>query len=306
MDAISVDHHAVSYTNDRPVLAVGSSAAAVTAAQRTLQESGVRIGACATIAEARERLNSQISMRTLWIELDRDWQGPIDELLTQVSCDVGCGRYSAIVSTTGALSDRLTARLGTSPIEVIVDASEAERASALMAAMTARDQPLRVHDVASDQSAERLRQLSEEVSRIASTLARLSNATTTSAPRLESPTDASVADVSLKTVRAVIRARRLRSSYFPADLFADPAWDMMLDLLQAEIAQLRVPVSSLCLAADVPATTALRWIKTMVANGLFIRRSDPHDGRRVFVELAPRTSEALRRYFGEIGATAVV
>jgi len=64
----------------------------------------------------------------LWIELDRDWQGPIDELLTQVSCDVGCGRYSAIVSTTGALSDRLTARLGTSPIEVIVDASEAERA----------------------------------------------------------------------------------------------------------------------------------------------------------------------------------
>lgn len=128
MDAISVDHHAVSYTNDRPVLAVGSSAAAVTAAQRTLQESGVRIGACATIAEARERLTSQISMRTLWIELDRDWQGPIDELLTQVSCDVGCGRYSAIVSTTGALRDRLTARLGTSPIEVIVDASEAERA----------------------------------------------------------------------------------------------------------------------------------------------------------------------------------
>jgi len=306
MDAISVDHHAVSYTNDRPVLAVGSSAAAVTAAQRTLQESGVRIGACATIAEARERLNSQISMRTLWIELDRDWQGPIDELLTQVSCDVGCGRYSAIVSTTGALSDRLTARLGTSPIEVIVDANEAERASALMAAMTARDQPLRVHDVASDQSAERLRQLSEEVSRIASTLARLSNATTTSAPRLEPVTHASVADVSVKTVRAVIRARRLRSGYFPADLFADPAWDMMLDLLQAEIAQLRVPVSSLCLAADVPATTALRWIKTMVANGLFIRRSDPHDGRRVFVELAPRTSEALRRYFGEIGATAVV
>jgi hypothetical protein len=30
-----------------------------------------------------------------------------------------------------------------------------------------------------------------------------------------------------------------------ADAFADPAWDMLLDLLQAEIAQLRVPVSSL-------------------------------------------------------------
>ena len=306
MDAIPVDHQAINYTSDGPVLAFGSSAAALAAARRTLEGSDVRIGACAPIAEARDRLNSQISMRTLWIELDRDWPGPIDELLAQVSYDVGCGRYSAVLSTTGALSDRVVARLGASPIAVIVDADEAERSSALVAAMTAGDQPLTLHDIASDQGAERLRQLSEEVSRIASTLARLSNATTTSAPRLEYPTDASVADVSLKTVRAVIRARRLRSSYFPADLFADPAWDMMLDLLQAEIAQLRVPVSSLCLAADVPATTALRWIKTMVANGLFIRRSDPHDGRRVFVELAPRTSDALRRYFGEIGATVVV
>src|SRR5690348_3433443 len=107
-------------------------------------------------------------------------------------------------------------------------------------------------------------------------------------------------------VRNVIRARRLRARYFPSELFADPAWDMLLDLLQAEIAQLRVPVSSLCIAAAVPATTALRWLKTMVDEGIFVRRADPHDGRRVFVELAPETSAALRRYFAEVGATAVI
>jgi DNA-binding MarR family transcriptional regulator len=39
----------------------------------------------------------------------------------------------------------------------------------------------------------------------------------------------------------------------------------------------------------------------MVSQGLFIRRSDPHDGRRVFVELAPEASRAMRRYFAEIG-----
>ena len=104
-----------------------------------------------------------------------------------------------------------------------------------------------------------------------------------------------------RPIRAVIRARRLRTRYFPEELFADPAWDMLLDLLQAEIAHLRVPVSSLCIAAAVPATTALRWLKTMVQQGLFIRRADPHDGRRVFVELAPQTSNALRRYFAEVG-----
>ena len=79
---------------------------------------------------------------------------------------------------------------------------------------------------------------------------------------------------------------------FREELFADPAWDMLLDLLQAEIAQLRVPVSSLCIAAAVPATTALRWLKTMTDQGMFVRRADPHDGRRVFVELAPRRKQA--------------
>ena len=109
-----------------------------------------------------------------------------------------------------------------------------------------------------------------------------------------------------ETVRAVIRARRLRARYFAEELFADPAWDMLLDLLQAEIAQLRVPVSSLCIAAAVPATTALRWLKTMTSKGMFVRRADPHDGRRVFVELAPQASQALRRYFAEAGQPVAV
>jgi DNA-binding MarR family transcriptional regulator len=77
-------------------------------------------------------------------------------------------------------------------------------------------------------------------------------------------------------------------------------------LLQAEIAQLRVPVSSLCIAAAVPATTALRWLKTMTDKGIFLRRADPHDGRRVFVELSPSASEGMRRYFAEVGRAAVI
>jgi DNA-binding MarR family transcriptional regulator len=98
----------------------------------------------------------------------------------------------------------------------------------------------------------------------------------------------------------------LRSRFFAEELFADPAWDMLLDLLQAELAQLRVPVSSLCIAAAVPATTALRWLKTMTNQGLFVRRADPHDGRRVFVELDPAASLALRRYFAEVGNPATI
>ncbi len=147
-----------------------------------------------------------------------------------------------------------------------------------------------------------MRQLSDEVGRIASTLARLSAGPIATALAADVvPVTAEVPEVSADTVRSVIRARRLRERFFSEELFADPAWDMLLDLLQAEIGQLRVPVSSLCIAAAVPATTALRWLKTMTQKGLFVSRADPHDGRRVFVELAPQTSEALRRYFAEVG-----
>ena len=68
--------------------------------------------------------------------------------------------------------------------------------------------------------------------------------------------------------------------------------------------QRRVTVSSLCIAAAVPSTTALRWLKTLVDRGLLIRRADPTDLRRVYIELSPATSIALRRYFAQLEAHA--
>jgi DNA-binding MarR family transcriptional regulator len=111
-------------------------------------------------------------------------------------------------------------------------------------------------------------------------------------------------EVPVERVSSVIRARRRREHYLPKDLFADPAWDMMLDLLEAEILERRVAVSSLCIAAAVPSTTALRWLKALVDHGLLMRRPDPVDLRRVYVELAPATSTALRRYFAALRPSA--
>ena len=152
--------------------------------------------------------------------------------------------------------------------------------------------------------------MSDEVGRIAATLARLSSG---AAPTVMPPTDrpadpdrANLHPVTSDQVRYVIRARRLRARFFDSELFADPAWDMLLDLLAAEIQQHRVPVSSLCIAAAVPPTTALRWIKTMTDNQMFVRRSDPHDGRRIFVELSPAASAGMHAYFAEIGNPAMV
>lgn len=300
MNAVTTEALCGEFLDAPPVLVAGDSAAAIDRAVRTVESYGLRVGARLPIAEARDRIEIQPSATAIWIEIDSDCDPELDRLLDQVGQDAAAGRFGVVVAAPGAMLDPLASRIGDGDVELVIDGREADRLAALALAATSL-RPERVSDVASDQNAARLRQLSDEVSRIASTLARLSSGPTASpAVPVARPVE-DAPPVSADLVRSVIRARRLRSRYFEPDLFADPAWDMLLDLLQAEIAQLRVPVSSLCIAAAVPATTALRWLKTMTSKGLFVRRADPHDGRRVFVELAPQTSLALRRYFAEVG-----
>jgi hypothetical protein len=305
MDAYSTELD-ISYSDLPPVLVAGSSEGALGRAKSTIGAFGVRIGDAVALPDAAARLHRQGSASAVWVELDQASTGEIiDELIAQINVDVRGARYGAVVSAPREMIDPLAAALD-DDVQLLIAADEAERASALAVALARRGTAERIGDVASDRNAERLRQLSDEVSRIAATLARLSTGPSAAPRPPEASPSADLPPLSAETVRAVIRARRLRSRYFPEELFADPAWDMLLDLLQAEISHLRVPVSSLCIAAAVPATTALRWLKTLVQQGIFVRRPDAHDGRRVFVELAPATSSALRRYFAELGPVAVI
>jgi DNA-binding MarR family transcriptional regulator len=265
-----------------------------------------RASAVVPLDSAADRIALQASASAVWIELEQHGGPAMDRLLHQVSNDVADGRYAAVVSGKKNLVDLLFSQIGGSPVELLIDGDEAERTAALAIATSGVHRADRFSDVAADRSSERLRQLSDEVSRIATTLARLSTGPDASQRPAPVVPLGEVPQISAEIVRKVIRARRLRSRFFEEDMFADPAWDMLLDLLQAEIAQLRVPVSSLCIAAAVPATTALRWLKTMTDKGIFVRRADPHDGRRVFVELAPDASAAMRRYFVEVDPVAVV
>jgi DNA-binding MarR family transcriptional regulator len=305
MNTIQTERFDVDYSNQLPILIVASSDSAISRAARSIEGAGARIADRVTLAAACTRIERQAGASTIWLELDRDTSSEA-EVLNYVRRNVAEGRFAAVISAQAALIDPIIAGIGDADVELIIDADDAERAAALAIAAAKVRMVAAFSDIASDQNAERLRQLSDEVSRIAATLARLSTGPAQAPLRAEPAPVAAVPDISADAVRTVIRARRLRSRFFPEHLFADPAWDMLLDLLQAEIAQLRVPVSSLCIAAAVPATTALRWLKALVQQGLFVRRADPHDGRRVFVELAPEASAALRRYFAEVGNVAAI
>lgn len=101
--------------------------------------------------------------------------------------------------------------------------------------------------------------------------------------------------------REMSRQRQLRTSFLPAALFAEPAWDMLLDLYAAYYEGKEVAVSSLCIAANVPSTTALRSIETMTEQGCLVRRRDPNDGRRIFLALSDSARGWLDAYFDDLG-----
>jgi hypothetical protein len=124
-------------------------------------------------------------------------------------------------------------------------------------------------------------------------VAQLAEQASTSEVRSRSTTSAGV-------VRRVIEARAARRRFFDGDLFADPAWDILLELFALRCEQRRTSVSKLCIAAAVPATTALRWIDKLQSDGLVEREADPFDARRVWVALSDRAHEAMQAYVEEI------
>lgn len=201
------------------------------------------------------------------------------------------------------LLDLAAARAYHEDIVLLCDPGPTDLVTAL--ALLVAPPAARVQDSGSPSLYPQLQELSEQMSQIARALATMSN--NPGAPAMfhppmhrfdvgAMPARSGGSDVDSAHVRAIIRGRRLRDSYFPADLFADPAWDMLLDLVAARLEGRDVAVSSLCIAAAVPPTTALRWIKSLTEAGVFIRVADPHDGRRVFITLADATADAMLNY----------
>ncbi|HWI84874.1 MAG TPA: winged helix DNA-binding protein, partial [Sphingomonas sp.] len=88
--------------------------------------------------------------------------------------------------------------------------------------------------------------------------------------------------------------RRKREKLFDQLIFAEPEWDILLDLFVEGGAGRQVSMSSLCIAAAVPTTTAVRCINAMIDQGLLVKSRDPADARRVLVSLTDASREKMR------------
>ncbi len=229
-----------------------------------------------------------------------------------------------VVSTSLAALDDVFGCLDQSGAQILVNPSRGERVLAIGRALVDAAGS-RVREL-SDEDRLALLRLTEQVAEIAQRLDRLGTPPAlnpegdTGAFRFESPkppylgADSDQSDRLVRAarpalpdprlVRRIIRQRQLRARFFDGDLFADPAWDMLLDLTAARAEHSRVSVTSLCIASGVPPTTALRWIGQMTEGGLLERVEDETDRRRAFITLTDKAADTMARYFAEVGAQA--
>lgn len=229
-----------------------------------------------------------------------------------------------VVSTSTEALDDVFGCLERCRPQILVDPSRAERVVAL-GGVLARGSNLRLRELGEEDRLAVLR-LTEQVARIAERLE-------TFAPQGRAPGGKSAFRFASpqpgfrgadgphellrkprpplpdpRLVRQMIHQRQMRARFFDGELFADPAWDILLDLTAARAEHRRVSVTSLCIASGVPATTALRWIGQMVEAGLLERVEDESDRRRAFIALCDRASDAMAHYFAQLaeeGAVAI-
>lgn len=101
---------------------------------------------------------------------------------------------------------------------------------------------------------------------------------------------------SLSFAKWFYSVRPLRPGSHIDGLYSDPAWDILLDLYIREKSRVPTSVSSACIAARAPATTALRYISSLGSHHLIERQPDDKDKRRHWLKLSPGAMGALEEF----------
>lgn len=108
-------------------------------------------------------------------------------------------------------------------------------------------------------------------------------------------------------VRALRSARRARETYFGRSLFAEPAWDILLELYANYLDWRMVGILELGTELGIADATLLRWLEKLRHRGFVERVLHPTDKRRVLVGLTPSAAGKMHKWFvswlaGEAGA----
>lgn len=283
------------YRAQADLLILGQDVQAVAAATAAAQAVGHRPVGPFGHAEAMALIEGEAGAQRLILAIGADEEAALDPLLAAIERAAGQGRCNGVVALPAAMIDRVAAIITHAAIDLLCDSTPIELAAALTFQAAQTGLPGDAYGAGAD------------VRRIAETFASLADSPRSGRAVREHPHGYQVEPPAVERnamtandFRRVIRARRLRARFFDEGLFADPAWDMLLDLAAARLEGGAVAVSSLCIASAVPPTTALRWIRIMSEQDLLERTADPMDGRRVFIGLSDHVARSMNAYFAAV------
>lgn len=89
-------------------------------------------------------------------------------------------------------------------------------------------------------------------------------------------------------------SRDARASFLDADLFHEPAWDILLVLFIAAGEQCRRRVTDVCNDSRAPASTCLRYITLLEQKGYVSKQPNVLDGRVGFLSLTKLGEDCMR------------
>jgi DNA-binding MarR family transcriptional regulator len=76
-------------------------------------------------------------------------------------------------------------------------------------------------------------------------------------------------------VVSILILRRAREEAFGSSLFAEPAWDVLLELYAAALGGRRMSLRDIAQAIKIPESSAARWVEALVDHGLVSSHADP-------------------------------
>lgn len=98
-----------------------------------------------------------------------------------------------------------------------------------------------------------------------------------------------------EAVRIIAWRTQRNKAFGSYSIFADPAWDIILHIFVSSADGRSTSIKCASIAANVPASTAQRTVKTLLKLDLLNSHSDPDDSRRKFLSLTPKAKLLLER-----------
>lgn len=103
-------------------------------------------------------------------------------------------------------------------------------------------------------------------------------------------------------VEWILHVRRERAAEFGEGLFSEPAWDILLELLAAELGHRKVALADL--AHIAPASTVARWVAALEERGLLKCDVDPFQPDQMWVELSRGCLARLLKFLSGVSRLA--